>query len=62
VNLPPIVYSKAFWQSLSVLLAALAVQLGWVVLTDAVLLEAAFLALLRLFDIVPELRVKGRIR
>ena len=62
MTLPPIVYSKAFWQSLSVILAAIAVQLGWTTLTDAGLILAAILAILNLFNIVPELRAKGRIK
>lgn len=62
MTLPPIVYSLAFWQSVSVLLAALAVQLGWTTAPTAVVILAAILAVLNLFNIVPELRAKGRIR
>lgn len=62
MNLPPIVYSLKFWQSVTILLAALAVQLGWVPLMDAGEVLVAILAILNLFDIVPELRAKGRIR
>lgn len=57
--LPPFVYSKAFWQSLSVIVALVAVQAGWTDVDLAVKLELAFLAVLQVFDIVPELRAKG---
>ena len=62
MNLPPFVYSLAFWQSMAVLIAAIAVQLGYLLLSDAGLVLVAILANLNLFNIVPELRAKGRIR
>ena len=68
MNLPPVVYSKAFWQALAYIGAGvlgILVVLGKLppqdALTPAAIL-AWFLALLKLVDVVPELRAKGRIR
>ena len=59
MNLPPVVYSLKFWEALSILVAAIAVQLGYAPLQDAGLVLVAVLGILRLFEIVPELRAKG---
>ena len=66
--MPPFVYAKAFWQALSYLGAGLTGLLAFFnVIPDAfaysaAVLLAAFLAVLKFFDIVPELRRSGRIR
>lgn len=59
MTLPPFVYSRAFWNALSLLVATLAVQLGWVGVLDAAKILAVILAVLELFDIRTELQAKG---
>lgn len=58
---PPFVYSLAFWQAAAYVIAALVAGLTPYKLEAGVTLTL-FLALLKLFQIVPELRAKGRIR
>ncbi len=68
MNLPPFVYSKAFWTALSYLVAGVLALLAffgviapeWALGPAAVL--ALFLAVLKWFDIVPELRLKAMLR
>lgn len=68
MTLPPIVYSKAFWQALAYIAAGvlgILVVLGKLPASDALepaAILAWFLALLKLVDIVPELRAKGKIK
>lgn len=59
MNIPPFIYSLKFWQSVSVLVAVIAVQLGYAPLSDAGIVLMAILAILRLFEVVPELRARG---
>lgn len=61
MTLPPFVYSLSFWRSVTVLVAIAAVQLGWAEAVDAGKILIAVLAVLELFNIVPELRSKGLI-
>jgi len=61
MNLPPIVYSLAFWQAMAYVIAALVATFTSYKLEAGVLL-AAVLAILKFFQITPELRAKGRIR
>ena len=56
--MPPFVYSLAFWQSLAYVVAALVAWYTQYGLEAGVLL-AVVLAVLKLFNIVPELRAKG---
>lgn len=56
--LPPFLSSLAFWQALAYVIAALVAWYTPYKLEAAVLL-AVFLAVLKLFGIVPELRAKG---
>jgi hypothetical protein len=58
VNLPPFVYSLAFWKAVSYVVAALVAYFTDYKLEAAVLL-AAVLALLNMIGVVPELRAKG---
>jgi hypothetical protein len=58
VNLPPFVYSLAFWKAVSYVVAALVAYFTDYKLEAAVLL-AAVLALLNMVGVVPELRAKG---
>lgn len=62
MNLPPFVYSLAFWRSVSIILAVVAVQLGWVEALDAGKILVVILGILELFDIRPELRAKGLLK
>jgi hypothetical protein len=62
MTIPPVFYSLKFWQSVTVLIAAVAVQFGWLPLEDAGKLLVVILGILNLFDIIPELRAKGRIQ
>lgn len=62
MNLPPFVYSLRFWEAVSLVLAVVAVQLGWMETADAVVILGVILAGLRLIGVIPELRAKGRIR
>jgi len=61
MNMPPIVYSLAFWQALAYVIAALTAALTPYKLEAGVALTL-FLAVLKLFQIVPELRQSGRMR
>ena len=61
MNLPPFVYSLAFWQSLAYVVAVLVVAFTDYELGAAVALGLV-LAVLKMFDIVPELRAKGRLQ
>lgn len=61
MTLPPFVYSLAFWQALAYVVAALVAWYTPYKLEAAVVL-AVVLAVLKLFNIVPELRAKGRIK
>lgn len=54
-NLPPFVYSLAFWQSLAYVLAALIAAFTPYKLEAGVLL-AVLLAVLKMFQIKPEVR------
>jgi hypothetical protein len=58
VNLPPFVYSLAFWKAVSYVVAALVAYFTDYKLEAAVLL-AAVLALLNMVGVVPELRAQG---
>jgi hypothetical protein len=58
VNLPPFVYSLAFWKAVSYVVAALVAYFTDYKLEAAVFL-AAVLALLNMVGVVPELRAKG---
>jgi uncharacterized membrane protein HdeD (DUF308 family) len=68
ISMPPFVYAKAFWQALSYLVAGLVGLLAFFnVIPDtfaysAAVLETAFLAVLKFFDIVPELRARGLLK
>lgn len=57
-KVPPFAYSKAFWQALAYVIATLIATFTAYKLEAATVL-ALFLALLKLFDINPELRAKG---
>ena len=68
MNLPPVVKSLAFWTALSYVVAGV---LGLLVLWGKIPPEDALapaailawlLAILKLFDIVPELRMRGLIK
>jgi len=59
--IPPFVYSLAFWQALAYVAAALVAYFTDYKLEAGVLLVLV-LAFLKLFNIVPELRAKGRMR
>lgn len=61
MSLPPFVYSLEFWKSLAYVAAAL---VAWFTpyKVEAGVLLVAVLGILRLFNVVPELRAKGRIR
>jgi len=61
MNLPPFVYSLAFWQALTYVIAALVVYFTPYKLEAGVLL-AAVLAILKFFQITPELRQSGRLK
>lgn len=61
MTLPPFVYSLAFWQSLAYVVAALVAYYTPYKLEAGVLL-AVILAALKLIQVVPELRAKGRIK
>ena len=56
--MPPFVYSLAFWQALAYVVAALFAAFTPYKLEAGVLL-AVVLAVLKLFQIVPELKAKG---
>lgn len=56
--MPPFVYSLAFWQALVYVVAALVAFFTPYKLEAGVLL-ALILAVLKMFDIVPQLRAKG---
>lgn len=58
MNIPPFVYSIAFWQAVALVVSAVVAYFTPYKLEAAVLL-AVILAVLKLFDIVPELRAKG---
>lgn len=58
MNLPPFVYSLAFWQSLSYVVAALVAYFTPYKLEAGVLL-AVILAALKLIQVVPQLQAKG---
>lgn len=58
MNLPPFVYSLAFWQALSYVVAALVAYFTPYKLEAGVLL-AVILAVLKLIQVVPELMSKG---
>lgn len=58
MTLPPFVYSLAFWQALSYVVAALVAYFTSYKLEAGVLL-AVILAALKLIQVVPELRAKG---
>ena len=65
MNLPPFVYAKAFWEALSYTLAGVAgllvlfgvIPAEWAISSTAIL--AWFLAILKLFNVAPELRVRA---
>ena len=57
--MPPFVYSLAFWQALSYILAAVVAFFVPEYALEAGVLLALFLAVLKLFGIVPELRARG---
>lgn len=61
MTLPPFVYSLAFWQALAYVVAALVAYYTSYKLEAGVLL-AVILAALKLIQVVPELRAKGRIK
>lgn len=62
MNLPPFVYSLAFWKALCFVAAALILWLKPdAAITDGVLLSLA-LALLQLIGVKPELRAKGLLK
>ena len=61
MTLPPFVYSLAFWTALAYVIAALVAYFTPYKLEAGVLL-AAVLAILKFFQITPELRQSGRIR
>lgn len=56
--MPPFVYSLAFWQALAYVVAALVAWYTPYKLEAGVVL-AVVLAVLKLFNIAPELRAKG---
>ena len=56
--MPPFVYSLAFWQALAYVIAALVAYFTDYKLEAGVLL-ALILAVLKIINIVPELRAKG---
>lgn len=58
MNLPPFVYSLSFWNAVAILVAVVAVQLGYDTVDSAKVL-GAILAVLQLLNIQPELRLKG---
>ena len=59
--MPPFVYSLAFWQALAYVVAALVAWFTPYKLETGVLL-VLILAVLKMFDIVPQLRAKGLIK
>ncbi len=58
MNLPPFIYSLAFWQSLAYVVAALVAWFTPYKLEAGTLLLVV-LAVLKMLGIVPELRAKG---
>lgn len=54
----PFYKSLKFWQSFAVIAAVIAYQAGWVDAPDAGKILAAVLAILNLFNVVPELRAR----
>ena len=56
--MPPFVYSLAFWQALAYVIAALVAYFTPYQLEAGVLL-ALILAVLKMIQVVPELRAKG---
>jgi len=59
--MPPFVYSLAFWQALAYVVAALAAWFTPYKLEAGVLL-AVVLAVLKMFNIVPELKARGLLK
>ena len=59
--MPPFVYSLAFWQAFAYVVAALVAYFTPYKLEAGILL-ALILAVLKMFDIVPELRAKGLLK
>ena len=58
MNLPPFVYSKAFWQALSLIVATLVAYFTPYKL-EAAAVEAVVFALLQLLGVTPELQNRG---
>jgi len=59
MNLPPFVYSAAFWKALSLIVAALVAYFFPEYALTAAMVEAVVYAILNLFGITPELRARG---
>ena len=59
MNLPPFVYSLAFWKALTFVVAAVWIYFKPDSLVTAAMLLAFVQGVLQLFGIVPELRAKG---
>ena len=59
--MPPFIYSLAFWQALCYVIAALVAAFTPYKLEAGILL-VLILAVLKIFQITPELRAKGRMR
>lgn len=58
MNLPPFVYSLAFWKAVSLIVATLVAYLTPYKL-EAAMVEAVVLAVLQLLGVTPELRARG---
>lgn len=61
VEIPPFFYLLAFWQSLAYIIAAVVAWYTPYKVETGVLL-VLFLAILKMFNIVPELRVRGLLK
>jgi len=59
MNLPPFVYSAAFWKATSLIVATLVAYFFPEYALTAAMVEAVVYAVLNLFGVTPELRARG---
>lgn len=62
MNLPPIVYSLRFWESVALIIAVAVAGGGLAEPEQVAVILGVILAVLRLIGVQPELRAKGRIK